>query len=183
MNNNMINNLPIDVQEKVKETLKAFDTVNVWFENGSYHVSTACCIKAVYSNDDKFIGTFSAKDIYTDNERIINYVETFHEYPIEYKGKRDYKMLSQIGNDYTVKFTFDKDGNIIIKKPGKAAVALKPGMFFARGNDFIKLIAVNGNTSFIVHVYDINKQYTGAMYMTVNEIEKWINKNGFTFDN
>ena len=184
---NTLNSLPINVQDQVKDTLKAYDHVNVWFSNGEYHVSSGCFIAAVYASDDKFIGTFNAKDIYTDNERIINYVESFHDYPIEYKGKRDYKLLDSIGNDYSVKFTFDENGNIIIKKEKegvnmKITVNLKPGMMFARGNDFIELIAINGDTSFIVHVYDINKQYTGAMYMTVNEIEKWINKNGFEID-
>ena len=91
-----LNTLPKEVQEEVKETLKAFDKVNVIYEYGAYHVSPSLCIKEVYSADHEFIGTYKAVDVFTPEERIINYVEEFRCYPISYKGKRDYKWLNSL---------------------------------------------------------------------------------------
>ena len=99
--------LPGEIQEKCKSTLKAFDEVSVDFENGAYKVSTGSWIASSYAPDHKFIGVVYADDIFTEKERIINYVESFHSFPIEYKGKRDYQMLNEIGNDWSVKFKFE----------------------------------------------------------------------------
>lgn len=91
--------LPSDVQTKVLNTLKAYDECSVVFEYGEYHVSTGHCLKAVYADDRKFIGTFYAEDIYTLEERTENYIESFRDYPIWYKGPRDYLALkARFGN-------------------------------------------------------------------------------------
>ena len=100
------NELPHEIQEKVKRTLRAYDKETVWFENGKYTYGIA--LKAKYASDHEYIGTYYAKDIYTEEERIINYCEEFHEYPIEYKGKRNYNIL----NDYKAKYKM-VDGNIV----------------------------------------------------------------------
>ena len=105
--------LPTSVQEKVKKDLLAYSETSVWFEYGEYHVSPAIVIKSEYASDHEVIGTYTAKEVYTDEERIINYIETFHDYPIEYKVKRDYRMLNEIGNDWSIKFKM-VDGNLII---------------------------------------------------------------------
>lgn len=91
---NKLNTLPKEVQDKVKNTLKAYDEAHVIFEYGEYHVSVGVALKASYGADHKVIGTFKANEIYTDDERIENYINTFQDYPIEYKGKRDYKTLN-----------------------------------------------------------------------------------------
>ena len=108
-----INELPKSVQEEVKETLKAFTKANVWFSDGEYHVSSGVMIKNHYSEDDRFIGTWTPDDIFTEEERMINYIESFHDYPIAYKGKRDYRMLDSIGNNWKVKFKM-VDGNLVV---------------------------------------------------------------------
>ena len=61
-------------------------------------------------------------------------------------------------------------------------INLKPGYYFARGNDFIKLVQQYGEHCFIVHYYSIDMKYNGAGYMTDKEIEKYININGFHTD-
>ena len=108
-----MNELPLNVQEEMKETLKAFPEVNVWFAYGEYHVSTCHVIKRDYAPDEKFIGTWKAADVFTAEEQIINYVESFHDYPIEYKGRRDYRMLNSIGNNWDIKFKME-NGNIVL---------------------------------------------------------------------
>ena len=50
-------------------------------------------IKADYASDHKVYGYVNASDIYTADEQICNYIESFHNYPPQYKGARDYKML------------------------------------------------------------------------------------------
>lgn len=85
------NELPENVQQKIKNTLRAYDTVTVFFENGDYHFGI--CLKAHYADDHEYIGHYSADEIYTEEERILNYVNEFQCYPIEYKGKRDYAIF------------------------------------------------------------------------------------------
>lgn len=104
--------LPAEIQAEIKDTLKAFDKCTVWFEYGAYHVELGCCLKSQYGADLKYIGEYTKYEIFTDAERIINYVESFHDYPIEYKGDRDY-----IGFIETLvwgdKVKFDENGNLV----------------------------------------------------------------------
>ena len=106
--------LPAEVQKEVKEILKAYDRVSVTFENGKYHFGGAC-LKATYASDYEVIGDYKDTDIFTEEERIINYVESFHDYPAAYKGKRDYKWLKSLGYDYDIKVKFDENGNLVTK--------------------------------------------------------------------
>lgn len=86
-----LNELPENIQEKIKNTLKAYNEVTVFYEYGEYHFGL--CLKNVYGADHEYIGTYYAKDIFADEERILNYVNEFQSYPIEYKGKRDYSIF------------------------------------------------------------------------------------------
>ena len=99
-----LNTLPNEVQHEVKSILKAYDEVNVIFEYGEYNVSPGITLKASYAEDREFIGTYKAKEVYTEQERTINYVESFHDYPIWYKGKRDYKWVKNLTNHDRVIF-------------------------------------------------------------------------------
>ena len=101
-----LNELPKEVQEQVKSTLRAYSEVTVCFENGKYTFGLS--IKAKYAPDYEYIGTYYAKDVYTEEERIVNYCEEFHSYPYEYKGNRDYNLIK----DYNAKYKM-VDGNII----------------------------------------------------------------------
>lgn len=101
-------NLPKEVQEHIKETLKAYDEETVFFEYGKYCYGV--CIKAHYAPDHKYIGTYRADEIYTEEERILNYVNVFQDYPSNYKGKRDYRIF-HTGKRETFKLV---NGNIEI---------------------------------------------------------------------
>lgn len=109
---NSLETLPTETQSKVKEVLTVYDKAYVSYEDGAYHVSPNCCIKASYSSDHKSIGTFLKDDVFTKEEQIINYVEQFHAYPISYKGKQDYQFLDSLKWDSKVKF--DSNGNIVL---------------------------------------------------------------------
>ena len=93
-----INILPLNVQQDIKDVLRAYDVVHVTFSNGEYHVSTGTAILAEYPADHRFVGDVSKDDVYTENEQVANYVESFCDYPVYYKGKRDYEMLRFLKN-------------------------------------------------------------------------------------
>ena len=69
--------LPEEIQMKVKNTLKAFDKVNVEFESGKFSASVGCCIKSSYGYDHFVCGTYRADEVYTKEERRQNYIEEF----------------------------------------------------------------------------------------------------------
>lgn len=101
--------LPENVKSKVKETLRAYDEANVTFYDGEYHVSVAYGLRSSYPSDFEVIGYYYASEVYSDDERILNYVNEFRSFPIEYHGKRDYSIL----RDYSATYTFDSFGNIV----------------------------------------------------------------------
>lgn len=92
------NELPENIQAEVKDYLRAFDKIDVFFENGDYNYGA--CIKAHYAEDHEYIGTYKASEIYSPEEMIVNYVNNFHSYPIQYKGKRDYSILRNYKAQY-----------------------------------------------------------------------------------
>lgn len=102
------NELPETIQNEIKDTLKAYDKVDVYFENGEYHFGLV--LKRHYAADHEVIGTYHAKDIFTEEERILNYVNEFQSFPIQYKGKRDYSIF-HTGKTETFKMA---NGNIVI---------------------------------------------------------------------
>ena len=114
MNMANFNTLPIEVQADIKKALRAYDRAFVVFEYGEYHVSVGISLKAQYAPDHKFIGEYKATEIFTEDERAINYIESFHEYPHSYKGKRDYRMLHDIEGKWDTKFKFDEERNLVI---------------------------------------------------------------------
>lgn len=101
-------------QERAKSTLKAFNEVNVTFENGAYHFNTSVMLRNSYPEDFEFIGCIYADDIFTEEEQMINYIESFHDYPHGYKGTRNYGMLREIEGNWDVKFKLDDRGNLVI---------------------------------------------------------------------
>lgn len=88
-----LNKFPEEVVKEVMSILKAFQNTNISFENGQYHVSPHTSIKSSYASDHKVLGTVYVEDIYTEEERTQNYIEVFKDYPIWYKGKRDYSIF------------------------------------------------------------------------------------------
>lgn len=106
----LFNTLPTSVQEDIMDTLKAYPEVSVYYENGSYHFGTL--LKSNYADDYRYIGIFKDTDMYTEEERIINYMESFHEYHPAYKGIKDWKMIHDIGYDWTIKFKME-NGNLV----------------------------------------------------------------------
>lgn len=99
-----ITSLPIDTQNEIRNTLKAFDRCDVWFEYGKYHVMCGACLRAYYAPDHRFVATFTKDDIYTETEQIENYINEFHCYPANYKGKKDWQMIHKMQDGREINF-------------------------------------------------------------------------------
>lgn len=88
LNKEELKELPLSVQQKVRDYLKAYSSCNVIFENGRYEVRTFYALQRTYAPDRKFIGEVTQEDIYTIEERIKNYREEF--------GSEPYDLLYQL---------------------------------------------------------------------------------------
>lgn len=102
MNNEQFEMLPEDVQIDVKDILRVYDKAYVDFYNGDYHASACFGIYASYPKDHRTVGVYTAKEIFTEDERTVNYVNSFRAYPIWYKGKRDYDLLKTLANSNVI---------------------------------------------------------------------------------
>ena len=71
------NELPKEVQDDAKETLKAYDECYISYEYGKYHVSVGVCIKSKYATDYKHFGSIKATQIYSEEEMKDNHKEVF----------------------------------------------------------------------------------------------------------
>ena len=108
-----INTLPLSVQEEVRSVLMAFSTVYVTLKaDGKYTVDAHITLhNGPY---DQFIGEFTCKEVFTLEERILNYVNEFRSFPYRctngahYTGKKDWEALN---SDWTKAEMVD--GNII----------------------------------------------------------------------
>ena len=108
-----INNLPQSVQDDIRSWLCTFSEVTVYQKaNGEYNVR-ACTVLS-NGQSDKYIGEYTAKEVFTVEEQIVNYVNEFRDYPFsreyKYTGKRDYLALQ---GDWTQAELVD--GNIVFK--------------------------------------------------------------------
>ena len=88
--------LPKAIQKQVKNTLRAYADCSVVFENGRYLVGGGTTIKTHYADDHEVIGSYRADEVFTETERMENYINAFHCYPIEYKGNRDYQLVKDL---------------------------------------------------------------------------------------
>ena len=96
------NELPKHVQAEVKEVLQAFSRCNVTLGEHGYKVNTSHALhNGTY---DQYIGEYKAEEIFTIEDRILNYVREFRDFPfhangVTYKGNKDYKALASNWTD------------------------------------------------------------------------------------
>lgn len=110
-------NLPAETQTEIRKLLKITPKAYVWFENGKYHVEAGLRYRreerGEFAKDYRYIWTFTPEDVFTLDEQTINYAETFHDFPVWYKGTRDYTMMYKAGNNWNTRFTM-VNGNLVI---------------------------------------------------------------------
>lgn len=88
------NSLPVAVQTEVKSVLSAYSECTVEIDqDNNYKVMTATVIHNGTYN--KVVGKFTKDEVFTKDEQIVNYVNSFREYPYNgYKGVKDYVAIS-----------------------------------------------------------------------------------------
>jgi len=108
MNNALFLSLPVSTQSEVKSILSAYNDCSIEkTKSGEYKVIICVAIHCGEYNEQ--LGSINKNDIFTADEQIINYVKSFRDYPIQYKGKKDYILLQ---GDWTNAVMID--GNVII---------------------------------------------------------------------
>ena len=97
---------------EVLDKLKAYNEVFVIRENGNFSVSVSSCLSANAQAIDFKVWRIFADDFYSEKDRMLNYVESFGQYPDNYTGKRDYANLAAyFGPNIPVKWVGE---NIVI---------------------------------------------------------------------
>lgn len=84
--------VPANVAMEAMETLEAYNTVYITREYGKYRVTAGLVIKSTYAPDSK-VYVVNASDVYTDKERNLNYMNTFHEFPHGFRGNNDDRRI------------------------------------------------------------------------------------------
>lgn len=102
---------PKETQNEVKSMLGAYREINVITSNGKHEVSTGAGLTTSYA-DDYRIETFNASEILTEEEIMLGYAESFHEYPSNYNGERNRNWLKSL--DWETKLKIDELGNITL---------------------------------------------------------------------
>ena len=101
-----LENLPEEILAEAKEMLKGEDTeVDVIRWNRRIRV-VGHVFPYEHSADEKLLLTIYEKDVYTDDERALNYINYYHKYPNWYKGARDGGILERMKQDAI--YEFDK---------------------------------------------------------------------------
>jgi hypothetical protein len=106
----LFNSLPVATQNEIKSTLSAYDRCSVERDqNGVYKVTTAIVLHCGTYNE--IIGDFTKDEIFTPEEQIVNYMNTFREFPYPaYKGAKDWKALATNWKIATL-----ENGNFVFK--------------------------------------------------------------------
>lgn len=90
--------LPLKAQEEVKDVLSAYNTCHVHFDTVTSSVYV-CAHTSISSSDQGriYLGELTSKDLFTLEERMLNYVRSFRDFPVccdyAYKGKKDWQAL------------------------------------------------------------------------------------------
>ncbi len=107
--NKLFKTLPLKTQNEIKSVLSAYSECTVEKNDQGVYKVMACTVihNGVYS---ELIGKFTKNDIFTPEEQIVNYVNSFRDYPTNYKGFKNWKELSS-----GWKIASMLNGNIIFK--------------------------------------------------------------------
>lgn len=99
-----------EAMQEVKETLKCYKECYLMLnEDNSYSVKVSITLGL---NNEQLIGIFKAKDVFTPDELVINYVKEFRSYPISYNGIKDYQQVKKVNDNTVIRMV---DGNIVFE--------------------------------------------------------------------
>ena len=96
--------LPQEAKDELRKALVAFPDASLWKQGDKYFTTEGVSIVKKY--DDEYglehIGKYHDYEVFSDKERIENYINTFRDYPSEYKGLRNYSLMREMDNSITL---------------------------------------------------------------------------------
>ena len=106
----LLNTLSASDVAEVKSKLECFCKCIVTRNKKTGKVRAANAIVLHKGEYDQYLGEVLADEVFTSDERILNYVKNFREYPWpQYKGAKDWKKLD---SDWT-EVSLSSEGNLI----------------------------------------------------------------------
>lgn len=111
-----------DIMDQIKEILKVYNKAYVLQENNSKHyVTNSLYLLNSRGSNYRLCDTFFAEDFYSAKERQLNYINSFVDFPPEYKGRRDMKLLQEMATNWkdgksTIEIVFDEYGNFVKRR-------------------------------------------------------------------
>ena len=103
-----LNTLPASAVADLKSTLGAFNKAHLWKSGEDYKVVAHIMLSA-RDSEWSYVDTFTSEEIFTPNERILNYVRNFRGFPfrvgkdhLTYKGDKDYKAINSGWTEVTL---------------------------------------------------------------------------------
>ena len=106
--NEIFQTLPLKAQSEISDTLKAYSKVDFYFRGCEFQVRAFTILSA--TNDGyTHLASFNKDDIFSEEEQIVNYVNSFRSFPIEYNGNKNWKELKK---DWKVA-TMNDESNIV----------------------------------------------------------------------
>jgi len=98
----IISKLPAYIVEEAKMHLRYGVPSHVIRRNGRLEVVFS--LRSGYHTDDeRFVCTITASDVFTETEQIENYINLYHKYPANYHGIRDEAVIARLEEDMTKK--------------------------------------------------------------------------------
>lgn len=111
-----------EIMDQVRELLKAYPKAYVLEENNTkHHVTNSLYLLNSRGNNYRLCDTFYAEDFYSHKERQLNYINTFADFPEDYKGRRDMNLLQEMAVNWEngkskIEVVFDEYGNFIKRR-------------------------------------------------------------------
>lgn len=87
--------LPQEAKDELRKALVAFPDASLWRQGDKYFTTEGVSIVKKYDDDYgwEHIGKYHDYEVFSDKERVENYINTFRDYPPEYKGLRNYSLM------------------------------------------------------------------------------------------
>jgi hypothetical protein len=108
--NQILSTLTASEIAEVKYSLECFDSCIVTRNRNTGKIIATNAIVLHNGQYDEYLGEVLADEVFTSEERILNYVKNFRDYPWpQYKGAKDWKKLD---SDWT-EVSLNAEGNLI----------------------------------------------------------------------
>lgn len=97
--NDKLTKLPAYIIEEAKLNLRYGLPAYVIRRNRRLEVVDSLRNGYAHTDDERFVCMITDADVFTETERIENYINLYHKYPENYRGVRDETVLARLDDD------------------------------------------------------------------------------------